>query len=91
MTQADIATIVVPLMNVVTNPRFTLWCGRGLSGAVIGLIALNVVAETLAQRGFLATPELSRAVGLLGVVCTFLYALPQPAVGAMLLATQLTV
>ena len=95
MAQAEIATIAVPLMSVVTSPRFTLWCGRGLSGAVIGFMLLDglmklpplpIVTETMAQLGFFATPELSRALGLLGLLCTALYAWPRTAVlGAILL------
>lgn len=75
MTQADIATVFVPLMSVVTNPRFALWCGRGLSGTVIGFMLLDglmklpplpVVSETMGQLGFFATPELARGLGVLG-------------------------
>ncbi len=95
MTQADIATVFVPLMSVVTNPRFALWCGRGLSGTVIGFMLLDglmklpplpVVSETMGQLGFFATPELARGLGLLGLICTLLYAWPRTAViGAILL------
>ena len=95
MTQADIATAFVPLMSVVTNPRFALWCGRGLSGGVIAFMLLDsliklpplgVVTETMAQLGFFATPELARGLGLLGLVCTLLYAWPRTAIlGAVLL------
>ena len=95
MTQADIATVFVPLMSVVTNPRFALWCGRGLSGTVIGFMLLDglmklpplpVVSETMGQLGFFATPELARGLGVLGLTCTLLYAWPRTAViGAILL------
>jgi len=95
MTQADIATVFVPLMSVVTNPRFALWCGRGLSGTVIGFMLLDglmklpplpVVAETMGQLGFFATPELARGLGVLGLTCTLLYAWPRTAmIGAILL------
>ena len=95
MTQAEIATVFVPLMSVVTSPRFTLWCGRGLSGAVIGFMLLDglmklppfpVVTEAMGQLGFFATPELARGLGLLGLLCTALYAWPRTAVlGAILL------
>lgn len=95
MTQVDIATIFVPLMGVVTNPRVTLWCGRGMSGTVIGFMVfdalmklppLSIVTETMAQLGFFATPDLSRGLAFLALGCTFLYALPQTAVlGAILL------
>jgi hypothetical protein len=95
MTQADIATVFVPLMSVVTNPRFALWCGRGMSGTVISFMLmdstiklppLHIVSETMGQLGFYATPELARGLGLLGLVCTLLYAWPRTAVlGAILL------
>ena len=95
MTQAEIATVFVPLMSVVTSPRFTLWCGRGLSGAVIGFMLLDglmklppfpVVTEAMGQLGFFATHELARGLGLLGLLCTALYAWPRTAVlGAILL------
>ena len=95
MTQADIATVFVPLMSVVTNPRFALWCGRGLSGTVIGFMLLDglmklpplsVVTETMGQLGFFATPELARGLGIIGLICTALYAWPRTAVmGAILL------
>ena len=76
MTQADIATVFVPLMSVVTNPRFALWCGRGMSGTVIAFMLLDstdqacrrfyLVSETMGQLGFFATPELARGLGPLG-------------------------
>jgi hypothetical protein len=95
MTRADIATAFVPLMSVVTNPRFALWCGRGLSGTVIGLMVLDgvmklppvsVVTQTMGQLGFFATPEPARGLGILELLCTALYAWPRTTVlGAILL------
>jgi hypothetical protein len=95
MTQTDIATAFVPLMPIVTNSRVALWCGRGLSWTVITFMVLDsliklpplsVVTETLGQLGFFATPELARGLGILGLVCTALYAWPRTAViGAILL------
>jgi hypothetical protein len=95
MTQTDIANIFVPLMPVVTNSRLALWCGRGLSGTVIAFMLmdsliklppLSVVTETMGRLGFFATPELARSLGILGLVCTLLYAWPRTAVlGAILL------
>jgi hypothetical protein len=96
MTQADIASLCVPLMGIVTNPRFGLWCGRGVKGAVSFMMLLVVMPIVVMRAGvakvhFLSAPELSRSVGMLVIACTILYALPQPIVGAILLATQLTV
>ena len=42
MTQADVAHVFIPLMSLVTNPRFALWCGRGLSGTVVGFMLLDI-------------------------------------------------
>lgn len=95
MTQADIAHVFIPLMSFVTNPRFALWCGRGLSGTVIAFMLMDslmklpplaIVIETMGQLGFYATPGLARGLGILGLVCTLLYAWPRTAViGAILL------
>ena len=101
MTHADIANLFVPLMNVVTNPRFALWCGRGLSGTVLGFIVLDalmrlapfaVLTERTVHLGLFASPELLRGVGIVGLACTLFYALPQTAaLRGILFATQLTV
>lgn len=86
-----------------------LWAGRVLSGLIIlfmlfdsgiKLVPLDVVLQTSNDLGLPATIEFARGLGILGLVCTILYALPQTSVlGAILLtgymggaiATQLRV
>jgi hypothetical protein len=74
-----------------------LWAGRVISGVVvlfllfdgaIKLIPLDVVVETLRE---LAIPEhLARALGVMTLVCTLLYAYPRTSVlGAILLTGYL--
>ena len=53
---------------------------------VIKLIPLDIVIKTNAELGYKSSPELVRALGLLGLACTALYAFPRTAVlGAILL------
>ena len=95
MTQAEFTTTYVPQMPAVSASGVAVWSGRVLSGAVIAFMLfdsaiklppLYIVTETLGQLGFFATPELARGLGILGLVCTLLYAWPRSAViGAILL------
>ena len=76
-----------------------LWAGRVLSGLVvlfmlfdggIKLVPLEVVLATSAQLGLPASVGFARGLGLLGLVCTALYAWPRTAVlGAILLTAYL--
>ena len=69
--------------------------GYAMSGLVIAfmlfdgsikLIPMDVVLETHTTLGYPATVELARALGLLGLLCTALYAYPRTSVlGAILL------
>ena len=80
-------------INGVSN--VSVWTGRLLSGLVIlfmlldsgiKLVPLNVVTETSAQIGLPTSANFARGLGLLGLVCTALYALPRTSVlGAILL------
>jgi hypothetical protein len=73
--------------------------GYGLSGLVIlfmlfdgaiKLVPLEVVMQTTAQLGFPATETLARGLGVLGLLCTALYAVPRTSVlGAVLLTGYL--
>lgn len=73
--------------------------GYGLSGLVIlfmlfdggiKLVPLDVVMETTAQLGYPATETFARGLGILGLVCTAIYAFPRTAVlGAILLTGYL--
>jgi hypothetical protein len=95
MTQAEFTTPYVPRMPAVSASSVAVWSGRVLSGAVIAFMLFDsaiklppmyVVTETMGQLGFFATPELARGLGILGLVCTLLYAWPRTAViGAILL------
>lgn len=95
MTQAEFTTPYVPHMPAVSASSVAVWSGRMLSGAVIAFMVFDsaiklppmyVVTETMGQLGFFATPELARGLGILGLVCTLLYAWPRTAViGAILL------
>lgn len=73
--------------------------GYAMSGLVIAfmlfdgsikLIPMDVVLETHTMLGYPATVELARALGLLGLICTALYAYPRTAVlGAVLLTAYM--
>ncbi len=72
-----------------------LWTGRILSGLVIlfmvfdsgiKLVPLDIVIQTCAELGLPTTTGFARGLGILGLVCTILYALPHTSVfGAILL------
>jgi hypothetical protein len=95
MTQAEFTTTYAPQLPAVSASSLAVWSGRVLSGAVIAFMLFDsaiklppmyVVTETMGQLGFFATPELARGLGILGLVCTLLYAWPRTAVlGAILL------
>jgi hypothetical protein len=84
----------MPLSN-----KSALWVGYGLSGVVvlfmvfdgmIKLVPLDVAVETTAQLGYPASANLVRGLGILGLVCTALYAIPRTSVlGAILLTGYL--
>jgi hypothetical protein len=71
------------------------WTGRVLSGVVIlfmlldggmKLVPLDVVTEASAQLGLPTSATFARGLGLLGLLCTALYAFPRTSVlGAILL------
>lgn len=73
--------------------------GYGLSGLVIlfmlfdggiKLVPLDIVIETTAQLGYPASASFARVLGILGLVCTALYAFPRTSVlGAILLTGYL--
>ena len=79
----------------VTAPRWPVWIGRTLSGLVILFLvmdagmkfaALPVVTESAVMIGWTADPGFWRAMGLLLLAITALYAWPLTAVlGAILL------
>jgi len=79
--------------------RWAIWIGYGLSGLVIAfmlfdggikLVPLNVVITATAELGYPASAELARGLGILGLVCTALYAYPRTSVlGAILLTGYL--
>jgi hypothetical protein len=95
VTQAVFTTTYVPHMPTVSASSVAVWSGRVLSGAVIAFMLFDstiklppmyVVTETMGQLGFFATPELARGLGILGLVCTLLYAWPRTEMlGAILL------
>jgi hypothetical protein len=76
-----------------------LWGGRILSGLVvlfmlfdggIKLVPLDVVIEATSQLGYPPSTNLARTLGVLGLACTALYAIPRTAVlGAILLTGYL--
>jgi hypothetical protein len=73
--------------------------GYGLSGVVIvfmlfdggiKLVPLAMVIETAAELGYPATASLARGLGILGLSCTALYAIPRTSMlGAILLTGYL--
>ncbi|TIX43892.1 MAG: DoxX family protein [Mesorhizobium sp.] len=80
------------------SPR-ALWAGRVLSAVivlfmifdgVIKLPPLEIVTQTMVQLGWPADANVSRMLGIIGLVSTVLYALPRTSVlGAILLTAYL--
>jgi hypothetical protein len=75
-----------------------LWTGRTLSALVIvflvfdGLIKLIPIADvttTMEQLGYSADPSLARALGVLTLACTLLYAIPRTSLAGAILLTGL--
>lgn len=85
------------ITTTTTESSALLWTGRVLSGLVIvfllfdagiKLIPLDVVTETSRQLGI--PTDLSRTLGVLTLLCTVLYAIPQTSVlGAVLMTGYL--
>lgn len=77
------------------NDRIKQTTGWTMSGLLIAfmlldsamkLVPLQVVTQTMAELGYPASSEMARGLGILGMICTALYALPRTAVlGAILL------
>jgi len=84
---------------MLTGNKWATWTGYGLSGLVIAfmlfdggikLVPLDVVITATAELGYPASVELARGLGILGLVCTALYAYPRTSVlGAILLTGYL--
>jgi hypothetical protein len=76
-----------------TGPKVMLWTGRFLSAMVVlfmifdgvmKLIKPQAVVSAMAGLGY--PDDLTRCLGILGLVCTFFYAIPRTSVfGAILL------
>jgi hypothetical protein len=79
--------------------KWATWIGYGLSGLVIAfmlfdggikLVPLDVVINATAELGYPPSVGLARGLGILGLVCTALYAYPRTSVlGAILLTGYL--
>ncbi|MEJ1119658.1 MULTISPECIES: DoxX family protein [Phyllobacterium] len=77
----------------------SLWAGRILSGIFIlfmifdggiKLVPLDIVIQTSAEIGLPTTVAFARGLGILGLVCTALYAWPRTSIlGAILLTGYL--
>jgi hypothetical protein len=84
-------------MGTVSNKA--LWTGRVFSGLVvlflifdfgIKLVPLDVVIQSLAELGYPATLGMARGLGVLLMICTVLYVIPQTSIlGAILLTGYL--
>jgi hypothetical protein len=81
------------------NSKPALWVGHVLSGLVIlfmvfdgaiKLVPLDVVTQSSAELGLPASASFARTLGILGLVCTALYAYPRTSVlGAVLMTGYL--
>jgi hypothetical protein len=79
--------------------RFALWLGRILSGLVVAFLLFDgaiklvpwpVVTETMDRMGYGSSETLARALGVITVACTVLYAIPPTSIlGAILLTGYL--
>jgi DoxX-like family len=91
--------LAVSNTSALSASRWSIWTGRALSGLVIlflvidagmKIAAVPIVSETAAMIGWTADPGFWRAMGLLLLAITALYAWPRTAVlGAILLTGYL--
>jgi hypothetical protein len=91
--------LAAPNASTLPAPRWQAWIGRTLSGLVIlflvmdagmKIAALTIVTESAVMIGWTADPGFWRAMGLLLLAITALYAWPRTAVlGAILLTGYL--
>jgi len=75
-----------------------LWTGRVMSAlvilflifdAVIKLVPMQVVTDTMAELGYPPTAGIARGIGIITVICVALYAWPRTAVLGAILMTGL--
>jgi hypothetical protein len=81
--------------NSADNSAIWQWIGQILSGlviflltmaAVMKLIPIAPVIETMNNLGFVSTPSLARGLGVFLLICTVLYTVPRTSLlGAVLL------
>ena len=86
-------------VDAITNASPVIWLGRILSGlaiafllldAVMKLVPVQPVIDTMQTLGFNSTTTLARGLGILLLGCTVLYAIPKTALlGALLLTGYL--
>ena len=91
--------LAVSNTSALSASRWSIWTGRALSGLVIlflvidagmKIAAVPIVSESAAMIGWIADPGFWRAMGLLLLAITALYAWPRTAVlGAILLTRYL--
>ena len=82
-----------------TQGRFARVAGYAMSGLVIAfmlldggmkLVPMDVVIKSTAELGYPPSIALARGLGVVGLVCTLLYAVPRTAVlGAVLLTAYM--
>ncbi len=82
-----------------TQGRFARVAGYAMSGQVIAfmlldgvmkLVPMDVVIKSTAELGYPPSIALARGLGVVGLVCTLLYAVPRTAVlGAILLTAYM--
>lgn len=76
-----------------------LWTGRALSAVIvlfmifdgaIKLPPLDIVTQTMGELGWPVDPNISRLIGVIGLISTALYAIPRTSVlGAILLTAYM--
>jgi len=81
------------------NTKAALWTGRVLSGLVILFLTVDgaiklvpwpVVTQTMDRIGYGSSDGLARALGVISIACTVLYAIPPTSIlGAILLTGYL--
>jgi hypothetical protein len=84
---------------MMTQGRFARVAGYAMSGLVIAfmlldggmkLVPMDVVIKSTAELGYPPSIALARGLGVVGLVCTLLYAVPRTAVlGAILLTAYM--
>ncbi len=85
------------MIEMTANPRWARWAGWGVSGLMIAFMLFDGLSKLALERHVVAATtaigyplDVIRPLGVIGLACTLLYAIPRTAVfGAILLTGYL--